>query len=127
MEGFEKIEFNEKKPKSEAVPENRTGNLQTKSSLMDQKNGSFTMSNRRKTGGSKFKLKWSKKGGIALLVVLALLVLSGIPAYATYTSGLETYRHAKLLSAALKKQDIALASEEITKTKESLVKTQKKL
>jgi hypothetical protein len=53
------------------------------------------------------------------------LVLSGIPAYTTYTSGLETYRHAKLLSAALKTQNIALASEEIVKTKESLTKTQK--
>src|SRR5687768_13289043 len=104
MEGFEKIEFSEKKTKPVPAPEARTRNLSTKPSLMDQKNGSFTMVNRRKSGGSKFKFKWSKKGGIALLIVVILLVLSGIPAYTTYTSGLETYRHAKLLSAALKTQ-----------------------
>ncbi len=125
MDGFEKIEFNDKKPKPVTASVSKAGSLSAKSSLRDQKNGSFTMGNRRKSGGPKFKLKWSKKGGIALIVIFVLLVLSGIPAYATYSAGLETYKHAKLLSAALKKQDIALASEEITKTKESLVKTQK--
>ena len=73
------------------------------------------------------KLKISPKVIIPLVIVFILFVLASIPAFATYKSGLKTYREAKLISAALKKQDIALASEEIVKTKKDLQETQKNL
>lgn len=125
MGGFDKIEFTDNKPKSVPAKENNNGSFATKRSLRDQKNENFAMTNRRKSERSKFQLKWSRKGWIVALIILVLVVLSGIPAFATYKSGLETYRHAKLLSAALKNQDLVLASEEIVKTKASLIKTQK--
>lgn len=130
MGGFDKIEFTDKDKKESRSEESTKATVTSgkhtgsdfKSSLMDQKYGSFSMG-KRKSGRSKFK--FGKKSGIALLIIFVLLVLSGIPAYATYKSGLETYRNAKVLSQALKNQDIALASEAIAKTKESLTKTQK--
>ncbi len=125
MDGFDKIEFSNKKEKSTPVARTKTGNANVRASLMDQKNSATSMSNRKKTKGLHFRWKWSRKSGIALLIVAIILVLSGIPAYATYKSGLDTYRHAKLLSAALKQQDINVASDEIAKTKASLITTQK--
>src|SRR5882672_2583346 len=103
MEGFEKIEFSEKKRKS--IPENDASaaekstkpvNLTGKPSLMDKKGENFTMAKRKQTSRSKFRFRWSRKGFSILAIVLVLFVLAGIPAFATYKSGLKTYREAKL-------------------------------
>jgi hypothetical protein len=107
MDGFKKIEFTQPIEKR---------------SLADQKNESFTMTKRKK---SNFRFKLSRKGVIALAIVVVLFVLAGIPAFATYKSGMKTLAQAKLLSAALKNQDITLASEQITKTKKELQETQR--
>ena len=51
-----------------------------------------------------FQFKFHKKLSIALGIVIILIVLISIPAYATYKSGLATYREAKLIAAAAKDQ-----------------------
>ncbi|HSW48253.1 MAG TPA: DUF4012 domain-containing protein [Candidatus Saccharimonadales bacterium] len=71
------------------------------------------------------KIKVGKRYPIALSIIALILLLIGIPAYATYKSGLKTYREAKLVAAALKSQNIELASSEIDKTKIELAATQK--
>lgn len=73
----------------------------------------------------KFNLKNHKKLSIALAIIGVFLIILAIPAFATYKSGLKAYREAKLISAALKTQDIELASVEIDKTKKELTETQK--
>ncbi len=124
MGGFDKIEFD-----NSAQPVNQTASVATKPSLMDKKDESLRMAKPKKK--NKRALRFSPKaamiGGGVLLVLLLLLVLTGIPAYATYKAGLKTYRDVKLVSTALKTQDIALASEEIAKTKQDLQETQKDL
>lgn len=62
--------------------------------------------------------------GVVLLLSIFTLVL---PAYATYKSGLVTYKQAKLFAAAMKNQNVELASTELDKTKVDLADTQKKL
>ncbi|MBI5122408.1 DUF4012 domain-containing protein [Candidatus Roizmanbacteria bacterium] len=109
MVGFDKIEFG-----SEKV---------VKASMADQKDQVSPMVKQRKK--TKFSLKFSKKALPALGIVVVLLVLVAFPAFATYKSGLKTYRDIKLVSAALKTQDIALASEQIAKTKKDLQETQR--
>lgn len=68
-----------------------------------------------------------KKLAIVLIIVLILVLgmgaLIGFPAYAAYKSGLKTYREAKVLFDAVKKQNIALASDEVAKTKKYLKET----
>lgn len=71
------------------------------------------------------RLKYSKKLWFIPLVLVLLLVGIAIPSYATYKAGLKTYREAKLIKDAMKKQDIALASEEVAKTQTLLKETQK--
>lgn len=72
-------------------------------------------------------IKIPRKVYIGLAVLVVLIVLIAIPAYATYKSGLKTYRQAQMVASALKKQDIALASQEIVKTQTDLKDTQSKL
>lgn len=64
---------------------------------------------------------------LALIIFAGIGVLIGIPAYATYQAGIKTYREAKVLFEAVKKQNIALASDEVTKTKKYLKETQDSL
>ena len=71
------------------------------------------------------KFKIPKKLWITVLVLVVLLVAAAFPLYATYKSGLQTYRQAKLIASAMKQQDVALASEEVAKTQKSLKETQK--
>lgn len=140
MGGFDKIELTPKNTStasgssasSQPIRDGSQGNPAGGSGGPDKKdkgnqdfakaesNGSF-MSNRRKRG----KFKFTKRYPIALSVVALILLLVGIPAYATYKSGLRTYRQAKLVSAAVKSQNIEQASVEIEKTKKSLAETQR--
>ena len=103
MGGFDKIEFNTKSDKPTSSIKEKINTVPVKSSMQDQKNGSFGMSNRKQQKKFTFKFKWSKKANIVVGIVLLLILLSGIPAFATYTAAMKTKDHAKLLSAALKK------------------------
>lgn len=98
MSGFEKIEFDK-----EPLP----------------------MSKKKRRNNPK---KFPAKLIISISIVLLALGLAvGFPAYATYAAGLKTYREAKILFDAVKKQNIALASEELIKTKKDLKETRKSL
>ena len=116
MGGFDKIEFKPVETKSQAKV-----SQPVKQSLGDQKGTTFTM--KKRTTGKKITVP--RKVWVALAVVAVLLGLMGIPAYATYTSGLKTYREAKLIAKALNQQNITLANQEIDKTKKSLQETQR--
>ena len=71
------------------------------------------------------RIRVPKKVYIALGLILLFIVLLTIPAYLTYKSGLKTYRQAQLVSSALKKQNIALAGQEIDKTEKYLAETKR--
>jgi hypothetical protein len=62
---------------------------------------------------------------IAFIIMITLGVLIAFPAIATYKSGMKTYNQAKLIINAMKAQNIALASEELSKTKSDLKETRK--
>lgn len=98
MSGFEKIEFNK-----------QTVNMST---------------GKRK---NKSKHLFTKLIISMLIVAIALGFTIGIPAYNTYKAGLITYRDARILLDAVKKQDIDLASQKILKTKQNLQETQKSM
>ncbi len=71
--------------------------------------------------------KRSRRTIIAVVIFLIIGLLIGFPAYATYNSGLKTYRQSKVLFDAVKKQNITLASTELVKTKKSLEETRSSL
>lgn len=98
MSGFEKIEFNK-----EPLP----------------------MSKKKRKNNRK---KLPAKLIISIITVIVAIGLAvGIPAYATYNSGLKTYREARILFDAVKKQNIELASSELVKTKKDLQDTRKSM
>ncbi|MEK7571694.1 MAG: DUF4012 domain-containing protein [Patescibacteria group bacterium] len=102
MSGFKKIEFSNT----------------TSAAKQDAAGRKGVMAKKKK------KFKIPRKLAIALGVVVGLSLLMLIPAYSTYQSGLKTYREAKLIGDAVKKQNLAVAAEQITKTKKSLKETQ---
>jgi len=133
MSGFDKIEFTEQKSTAGTSNPIRSGQKKStvdfagqQSQTSQRVNNISSMARRKKTGSKKISIP-PKKAGIIALVVLLLLTLTGIPAYATYQAGLKTYREAKLIGKALNKQDISLASKEIDKTKKDLAETQRNL
>ncbi|MBU4098708.1 hypothetical protein KJ980_03605, partial [Patescibacteria group bacterium] len=88
MSNFDKIEFNKK---------------------------ALDMSTKKRKNNRK---KLSTKLIVSIIVIIIAIGLAvGFPAYATYNSGLKTYREARILLDAVKKQDIELASQELIKTK----------
>lgn len=103
MDGFEKIDLDSKKEKGKEVPSD--------------------MARKRKP------IRLSKPVLTVLGVLVVLFVLSiftvVLPAKDTYTAGLKAYRQSKLATAAIKQQNINLASEELAKTKVELAATQK--
>ncbi len=62
---------------------------------------------------------------IPLLLAALLAVVTFSPAYNTYTVGLQTYRQAQMVATAMKQQNVALASEELEKTRQNLSQTRK--
>lgn len=114
MSGFDKIEFDNK----------AISNTETEKHT-DFKGTNFSMPKRKRPGKFHFSFKkLSRKQWITIGVIVAFLLIStGIPAYATYSSGLKTYREAKLMSDAFKHQDLALASEKIDTTQKALEET----
>jgi len=118
MGGFDKIELTA--PKSSVSGAKAETVALGKQGIATKDQAGIAMTVRRK------KIQFPKKAFLIFALVFAfLLVLIGIPAFATYKSGLKTYREAKLIKEAMVKQDIALASEEIKKTKQHLKETQK--
>jgi hypothetical protein len=79
----------------------------------------------------KFKVKLTRRsGGIVvgiLVFILLVIVFAVLPAIRTYKSGIKTYRQAQLVANAMKQQNVALASQELTTTKKDLEETQKNL
>ena len=124
MSGFDKIEFADSarkpEPKPATAPRSRTKAPQD---FVKSQSAEVPMSQKRKTRN----IKIPRKVYIGLAILAVLIVLIAIPAYATYKSGLKTYRQAQLVAGALKKQNIALASQEIIKTQTDLKDTQSKL
>ena len=119
MSGFDKIEFSDQADQgvsTTAVPKQKStpdfANNQTSIAMPKRK---------KKIALGKFKM--SRRVAISLGVAVLVLILIAIPAYATYQSGLKTYREAKLIGNALKKQNVALASDEIAKTQKLLNET----
>lgn len=62
---------------------------------------------------------------IILAIIIVGIVITAIPAYATYKSAIKTYQQAKNIATAIKQQNVALASEEMEKTKAGLADTRK--
>lgn len=122
--GFDKIEL---KSTPSPAPEGRPSRLENKKLSGDyakSQTGNSFMTKRNRT---RPKFKYSKKLPIILGVVLVLLLMIGIPAFATYKSGLKTYREAKIAATAMKNQNVELASVEFVKTKKYLEETKKNL
>lgn len=115
MGGFDKIEFTNNEKKSQV------SDFASKPGSTERTHESSAMTNRKQ----KRKSKWTKIVLLAVGILVVIIGLSAIPAYATYQAGLKTYRSAKVLSAALKTQDIELASSEVGTTKANLIETQK--
>ncbi len=132
MGGFDKIELT---PKSPPLASQRSGPASSvsqggsiKSDKKEKGNQDFAKAetnNSFMTNRKKRKFKMGKRYPIALSIVAFILLLIGIPAYATYKSGLKTYREAKLVSAAIKNQNVELAGAEIDKTQKYLAETQR--
>lgn len=116
MSGFDKIEFSGPGPRRSAV----SAAKQDYATASPQQN--TFMPKRKKKSFNKLKI-----GLIVLGVFILLGVLIGIPAYATYKSGIKTYKQSQLAVAAMKKQNVELASEEIKKTQVALKDTQTNL
>jgi hypothetical protein len=104
MPGFNKIDFAKNETKEEK-----------------QVTSSPFMTIRRKK-----KLKFPIKIFIVVVLVLVLIGVSiGIPAFATYKSGMKTYRQAKVFAQIMKQQNVDQASLELDKTKADLAETRK--
>lgn len=72
------------------------------------------------------KLRFTRKIFLAILLFLVFIgIFVVMPAYATYKSASDTYLQTKAMSAAIKQQNVELASMELEKTKVSLAKTRK--
>lgn len=108
MPGFEKIELN-------SVSKVDKGDIDKK--FID--NSDMAVKKKKKIN-IKFKIL-----GIVAGIILLLVLLTVFPAYATYQAGIKTYRQAKLIGTAMKQQNVALASEELEKTKTNLKETRK--
>ncbi len=114
VEGFEKINIDNSASLSKDVPR-----------------ASVNMTSSSVTSKKKFNFKNHKKSLTLLSIVLLLFLVSifavVLPAQRTYSSAKKTYAQVQLTLNAIKKQNIALASTELDKTKADLIQTQKDL
>jgi len=122
MSGFDKIEFKKEEKIAPAKSQASTRKVKSTPDFAKSTNSTIVMPQRKKK--TNFQFKFHKKLSIALGIVIILIVLISIPAYATYKSGLATYREAKLIAAAAKDQNVDEASDEIATTQTLLKKTQ---
>ncbi len=107
MSGFEKIEL----PQASKI------------AARDQKRSNMSSKKR--------KLRFTKPAFITLVILVIFIVLTiffvVIPAKKTYTLAMQTVAKEKQFVSAIKGQNIALASDELDKTKTSLSQTQQSL
>ncbi len=122
MSGFDKIEFKDAAASGENVKASPT-RVKSTPDFAKSQSAPVVMPKRKKKANFNFDFKHAKKLYITLGVIVLLIVLISIPAYATYKSGLKTYREAKLIATAAKQQNVALASDEIGKTQKLLNQT----
>jgi hypothetical protein len=120
MSGFDKIDFNEVKPKQPEGRRQRSMSLAKQDQAVGSSTDTFMPKRKKKSYKKPLKIT-----AIVAGIIILLGVLIGIPAYATYKSGIKTYKQSQLAVDALKKQNIELASQEIKKTQVSLKETQK--
>jgi hypothetical protein len=130
MSGFDKIEFTDQTPavvKSDISSEVSASRSRMKSTQDFARNQSapIIMPKRKKLGNTSFKIKMNRKAYSILGAIVLVIILFAIPAYATYQSGLKTYREAQLVGKAIKKQNIAVAADEIKKTQMYLDETKR--
>lgn len=121
MSGFDKIEFSEAKPAAPVTRQPRASSFAKQDQAGASTNNTF-MPKRKKKDLKKIKISL-----IVVGVFLLIAALIGIPAYATYKSGIKTYKQSQLAVDAMKKQNIELASQEIKKTQVALKDTQRNL
>lgn len=116
MDGLKKIDF--KLEKEEKAEDANTENKD--------------FSKRRPAFGFNFRNFIKSRKSQALLILVVFLVLFGIfgvyfPATRVYNAAKLTYRDAQAAAYAIKTQNVALASDQLEKTKTNLIKTQKNL
>jgi hypothetical protein len=121
MGGFDKIELRPKN--SDPVPDRSRHEAKRQKGSSDFAKAESTPFMSKRGKNRKFKL--GKKYPVAVSILAFILLLIGLPSYLTYKAGIATYRQAKLVSAALKSQNIEQASTEIKKTQKELSKTQR--
>ncbi|MCL4354475.1 DUF4012 domain-containing protein [Patescibacteria group bacterium] len=117
MEGFEKIDLS-------------TSPASIPSQTKDMVNANPSYARRKRPGFKKYFFGTRRRSIISFLVLfLILFSIFGviIPAGKAIASAKKTYAQAKIAGDALKKQNVALASDELAKTKTSLAQTQKDL
>jgi len=122
MSGFDKIEFKDKAVPA-GKPQAEIKRIKNTPDFAKSQPATIAMP-KRNNKKANFKFKFHKKLSIAVAVVIILIVLISIPAYSTYKSGLQTYRQAKLISAAAKAQNVVETSDEIAQTQADLAQTQ---
>jgi len=127
MSGFDKIEFKEKKSAAanaqvKPASANTASRIKSTPDFAKTQSPTLVMPKRKQKSTSNFRV--SRKLLIVLGIIVLLVVLISIPAYATYKSGIKTYREAKLIAAAAKQQNVDQASDEIAKTQVLLKQTQ---
>lgn len=112
MDGFHKIDLD--------TPKMTAQHSRSKPAVMTP------MRNKRK---SKFFKSPRVRTAAIILVLFFIFVIFFVllPAQRTYKSALATYRQAKLVSAAMKTQNVKVANEELKKTRTELENTQKNL
>lgn len=126
MSGFDKIEFkDETSPSPKGSQKTTLSKVKTIADFAKSKGPTITMPKRKRKTDFNFTFKASRKLFITLGVIVLLIVLISIPAYATYKSGLKTYREAKLIAHAAKSQNVVLADDEIVKTQKLLDDTKR--
>src|SRR3989344_5328834 len=107
MDGFQKIDLTPKKESPSEI-----------SSPIDPKPSRFARFRRFRRG---------RIFGVLIGALVFLLITVIIPAFLTYSSAKKTYASAQATLYLLKQQDIAQASNEIDKTRESLKDTKSKM
>lgn len=111
MEGFEKINLEEPNGLSKDIP--KTINTMSVNVIRNKRKRSFLI---------------NKKILIGLLALVVLLIFFVVlPVQKTYQSAKKTYAQLQITINAIKKQDIALASIELDKTRAALTQTQNDL
>ncbi|OGH02420.1 MAG: hypothetical protein A2798_02055 [Candidatus Levybacteria bacterium RIFCSPHIGHO2_01_FULL_37_17] len=116
MDSIDKINFDTPTQKEDSTVLNNSESFNT--------NTSMTLKNKLKKF---FSTRRGRRSLIVTVVIIAFLILVTVQGLAVYAAAKATYAQAKLAIDAVKKQNISLASSELSKTKEKLLVTQKAL